>query len=136
GEASGRSALAKPRWPLQLMPLEERLRVLVVERMQAGEHLVKQHTERIQIGPMGDGVHSVCGLGRHVPDRAEHRTLRRDRDRFGDRRREALQRNLGEPEVEDLHDIRRSFYDHDVSRLEIAMEDVESVDRLETERYS
>ena len=94
--------------------LHDGVRVVTLEGAPAGQHFVDDNAERPDVGPAverpGAGV-----LRTHVSHRS--------RERLRVRARRLL--NLRDPEIEDLH--RPVGKDHDVRRLDVAMDDARLV---------
>ena len=105
----------------------------VFPRMPCGrEHLVEHAAERKDVGARV-GVLSFDLLGRHVLHRAEDRLLHRHRRLDGGCDRQAgrghdCRRHLRQAEVEQL---RARFRQHDVARLQIAVDDAGAVRLVE-----
>ncbi len=98
----------------------------MLERALARGHLVKDHTEREDVGA-GISVAAFELLRRHVAQRAQNRVRTSDVARLGgfiaETRHDRLarrRRQLREPEVEELHARRR---EHDVARFDIPVHD-------------
>ena len=94
---------------------------LFVERGRAGQQFVQQDSERIDVAPR---VHVQAAqlrlLGRHVQGRADHLPVGREQRPVG----QLLVQGFRDAEIDHFHDglvvVQR---DHDVGRLEIAMDD-------------
>ncbi len=86
--------------------------VFAGKRQAAGDHLVQHDAERPDIGPHIAALADEM-LGRHVGDGADRRAGARQRRAAG---------QLGDAEVEDLH--LAATREHDVRRLDVAMDDV------------
>jgi hypothetical protein len=102
-----------------------RLTLSASERQPPVEHLEQQHADRVEIAPRRRGL-AERHLGRQVRRRADHAPRLRDGRLVG-------VDDLGQPEVEDLHQIAagRIVEDHHVGRLEIAVDDAEPMRGLE-----
>ena len=83
------------------------------ERQLAGQQLVEDHAEAVDVGAAVDLVRLAAGLlGAHVGGRAQHLALERHRD--------LARVALGQAEVHDVRAARRRR--HDVRRLDVAMD--------------
>jgi hypothetical protein len=120
--------LADRRWRVAQDRGDEISLRLALEGAAAGRHLVEDDAEGEDVGTViGDAALHL--LGRHVRDRPQHRA------RLGQRLGADLglgllalePRELGEPEVEDLHPPVLGH--HDVGRLQIAVDDAAQVRR-------
>jgi hypothetical protein len=94
------------------------------ERTLAGRHLVDEDAERKDVAARVDRISHQL-LGRHVGERADDLALARLLDAWQPRRLDVL----GEAEVEHLHAAVGA--DHDIGRLEVAMDDPPGVRRGE-----
>ncbi len=112
------------------------------------QHLVEHDPQRVEVAALVDGVHPQRRFGREVGDGSEDRPLEGEplaraavadaqraaapeRDareairRGGDRRH----RDLGQAEIDELGDVLRALEDHDVARLDVAVDDANRVRR-------
>ena len=127
GHAQDRRHLGEPRRLPEQVAGHDRLQRVADERRDAGEHLVRDHAQRVDIGAVVDVPRAVDLLGRHVVRRADHRAG------LG----QLLARALGpdelrDPEVEQLHlDAAVDVLEPDVVGLEIAVDEALVVRRLE-----
>src|SRR5262249_48594032 len=108
---------------LQLLQ-ENRRRRLIRERHFADEHLVQDDAERVDIAARIDSP-ALDLLGRHVVGRAERAA--------GARELRRLVEGLGDAEVDQLRELAavRAGREHDVLRLQVAVDDVVLVRRGE-----
>ncbi len=109
--------------------------------MLAGQELVQDETERIEIASVIDRCHAERRFRREVRNRAEDDArrgeqplrgrglVRRRRDR-----RDIGQSNLGEAEVDQLDDVVRAIDQDDVGRLHVTVDHAHGVSRSETGR--
>jgi len=116
----GRVGLPLPRRHGQLVDVlgEHFHRVLPVERQVPGGHLVEDHAHRIEIAALVERRPGRL-LGRHV--------LRRPTHHVGPRQAgHVAVEDLGDAEVEHLDEVGlvAPLLDHDVFRLEVAVDDV------------
>ena len=99
------------------------------ERRIASDHLVQDHADAPDVGAV---IHVLAAhlFGRHVSDRAEHDAGLRPRDaRVAAGGHVGSDCNLGEAEVEQLHEAVRT--QHDVFRLDVAMYEAGAVGGVE-----
>ncbi len=104
---------------------------LVGEWRRAGQKLIQQHAQRVDVAPRVDILVVQLGLlGRHVLQRAHHRPETRVHRALG----EPLAGRLGHAEIDDLGDRPAVIgRDQDVRRLDVAVDDpllVGVLDRL------
>jgi hypothetical protein len=91
-----------------------------IERPHAGKHLVEHHAERVEVGARIAAIVAAQALGRRIGRRADERPRRREAlvARHGaEQRREAEVEQLHERTVAEAHD------QHEVGRLEVAVQD-------------
>jgi hypothetical protein len=113
---------------------DDRRLTLPIERASAGEHLVQQHAEGVNIRTC---VHLAALelLGRHVMERAEDRALTRERlcarDAVAEQTRAVGRGKLGQAEVQEL---RARLGQHHVAGLQVAMDDAAAMGGVERQR--
>ena len=94
--------------------VHEGQRILAPKRKLTREHLVERHSERVEVRPVVDGAARSTGLfGRQIGD-----SPLLDPDRVFLRQLRVHPR--GEPEIDDLEDIRVRI-EHQVGRIDVAM---------------
>ena len=144
GDLPLRSALGEGWRRVHGVALEERLLAFGVVRMLAGQHLVDDDAEGVEVGGLVHRRHSEGGLRGHEPHGAEDHALGRERHRLGlvgvvvgsssataRLLVELTHRHLREAEVDELDPVRGLGADHHVARIEVAVDDVEVVDRVQ-----
>src|SRR6478735_3207217 len=106
-------------WRLVHMLREDAHEVVGIERQATAGQLIKNHTERVNVTAMIDGLPRGL-LGGHVVWRAEHRACARELRAFRGRR------DLGDAEVQNLDEIAlpAAIDQENVVRLQITMNDV------------
>ena len=118
GRQVGRRSPRRGRRLLELLQRDRQRRV-AVERLAAGDHLVEDDAERVDVGRGRQGA-ALDLLGRHVVRRAEHGLRLRQR-RPARRLRAAREAEVGD---DDPHAARPPLVgrEHDVAALEVAVD--------------
>ena len=97
------------------------LEPIFIKRCGAGEKLIKQHAQRVDVASGVDIRAAVGGLfGGHIERRADHLGKAGEEGFLG----QLLPQGLGDAEVDDLDDGGRvELSDHDVGGFQVAMDD-------------